>query len=558
AGGRVTLASGAQLAPGFGSKDDACIGQLGVASLTVEEGARLTYSVVSPDAVLSNDFIRVAGDLVNNSGEPIEIRFDRYPNHLPAGTRIPLLSAANLGAAIRPEGFRVSCVDEFLNRRIKGAFEVETIDGAPTLVFVQSSEPVVHLTGQDVSAGGGGQDSWASAGKWSDKLPPSAEKDYLVSGGALLRRSSDKNPDRFAGRSLAVTRDGDFAINGLTALVDDLQLFSGGILSTRNDGANNRLQGVATVYAAKGEPFNFEIEAGSPRTLNLEAKIQGAGDLRFRYYHTSYSKSGVTPPNTFYLVTGDNSAFTGGVELHQRAVCVDFKDEAAMGGPAPAFRADRLLFTSNATLRCSKSYVMSDPTRGITFGLGTIGGFEGGTIEVLEGQTLTVSNRIAGVADTTFRKFGPGTLALCCATNTFSGRILHWEGVIVVGAADAVARARFQSRSSALWRVDAPEGMTVASLDAVMAHDDSNDPNQTLWVRPRVFATQQTAGLIKANLVRFKGATAADAETALARVRLDDSDLGKNWMCEMGVEEVADGLLVTATARRRGMTLYIR
>ncbi|MGN0846488.1 MAG: hypothetical protein ACI4RA_03795, partial [Kiritimatiellia bacterium] len=84
------------------------------------------------------------------------------------------------------------------------------------------------------------------------------------------------------------------------------------------------------------------------------------------------------------------------------------------------------------------------------------------------------------------------------------------------------------------------------------------DPNQTLWVRPRAFATQQTTGLIKANLVRFKGATAKDAEAALARVRLDDSELGRNWLCEMGVEEVTDGLLVTATACRRGMAIYIR
>ncbi|MGN0846426.1 MAG: hypothetical protein ACI4RA_03465, partial [Kiritimatiellia bacterium] len=494
AGGRVTLASGAQLAPGFGGKDDTCIGQLGVASLTVEAGGRLRYSVIRPGDALSSDFIRVAGDIEKKSTEPIEIIFDRYPNSLAVGTRIPLLSAANLGTGIRPEDFRFSCADSFLNVHIKGAFEVEEIDGAPTLVFVQSSGPVVTLGGWD----GGGDDSWAHKRRWSNGQAPSAEFDYLVPGNTLLRRSTSGDPDRFAGRSLSIINGGDFAVCGLTAQVDDLRLFSGGIISTRKDGDANRLKGVATVFAAKGSPFCFEIERGgatATRTLNLEAQFRGAGDLCFRYYHApeSHGKSGEAP-NTFYLVTGDNTAFTGGVELRQRAVCVDFKDEAAMGGPAPAFRADRLLFASNATLRCSRSYVMRDPTRGITIGIGgDLPGFDGGTIEVLEGQTLTVSNRIAGVGGTTLRKTGPGTLALCCATNTFSGRIRHQEGVIAVGAADAVAQATLQSPAGALWRVDAPEGMTVKSLDAVLAHEE--DGNQALLVRPRAFATQQTTGL---------------------------------------------------------------
>ena len=552
-GGPLTLKAGSVLQPGYGDADANCIGRFGVASLTVEDGGRLQLSVINNGN--SHDFVRVAGDIVKASAEPIEIRFDRYPNNLAAGTRLPLLSAANLGGAIQPEDFRAACADSFLNVQVRGAFVVEEIDGEKTLVFVQSSKPVVTHTGWD----GGGSDSWANGRNWSNRQAPSADYDYLVQGsGKLLRRSTSSNADRFAGNSLSIFNGGDFAICGLTAQVDDLRLFSGGVITVRSDWHYNRLKGVATVYAERGNPFRFEIEAGNnaTRTLNLDAQLRGTGDVSFRYYAASFAASGAETPRTFFLVTGDNAAFTGGIELRQRSVCVDFRNEAALGGPAPSFRADRLVFVSNATLRCSSSYVMRDPSRGITVGLGGADEFAGGTIQVEEGQTLTVSNRIAGVAETALRKTGAGTLALCGDANTFSGRLRHQEGTIVIGAANAVAAARLQSRADSVWRVDAPEGMTVASLDAVLAHEV--DGNQSLLVKPLAFAAQRSGAVITANLVRFRGATAADAATALARVRLDSSDLGRNWACELAAAEVEGGVLVTATARRRAMTLYIR
>ena len=552
--GPVTLKSGGYLQPGYRIYTPDCLGRFGLAALTVESGGFLMMSVVPDGEGFTNDFIRVDGNLVKTSDEPIEIRFDRYPNGLPAGTRIPLVSAANLGTDIQGADFRFTCVDNFLDNYIEGTFEVAPVDGMNTLFFVQSSEPVVVLTGADA----GGTDSWATGRNWSNREAPSAAYAYLVAGaGKLLRHSTNTDPVTFAGRSLSIANEGDVAINGLDTVVSDLRLCSDGILSTRNDGAGNRLRGTATVYAATGRPFNFEIETGGgTRTLNLEAVFQGSGDLRFRYYHTSYTASGSEMPKTFFLVTGESPHFTGGIELHQRSVCVDFKNERAMGGPSPAFRPDRLLFTSNATLRCSASYVMSDPTRGITMGGGGTVGFEGGRFEVLGGQTLVVSNLISGA--TSLRKAGSGVLALCCATNAFSGTVrnLTEGGVIAIGAADAVARASLQSCYNAVWRVDAPEGMTVKSLDAVVQNGDGN---QTLLVRPGAFAPGRRAdGRIVANLVRFKGATAADAERALSLVKLDDSDLGRNWTCELSTQEVADGLLVLVTARQHGLTIYFR
>lgn len=550
--GPVTLKAGGSLRPGFLTMESA-VGALGMASLTVEEGGSLVLSVVKrEDGTVTNDFVRVAGNVAKRTAGPIPIVFDRYPSDTPAGTRVSLFSAANLGRDVTAADFTVACHDEFLNALVRGRFEVADVGGVPTLVFVQTSAPVVDLLGQDSN----GADSWASKGRWSDGAAPHAACNYRVAAGRLLRRSVRSDGETFAGQSLSITRGGDFAINGLTARVEDLRLFSDGILSTRNDGDANRLCGTATVYAAKGTPFSFEIEnGGATRTLNLEAMLKGTGDLRFRYYHTSNGTAEM--PTTFYRVTGDNTAFTGGVELFQRAVCVDFANERAMGGPAAAFRADRLLFTSNATLRCSASYVMRDPTRGITFGAGDAAQqMDGGRIRVEEGQTLVISNLISGT--TSLRKTGAGTLVLCCPTNAFSGVIRNQDvqGVLAVGAADAVAQASLQGFAGAIWRVDAPEGMTVRALDAILPNGDGNG---ALDVRPGALPSAASGTKVTVNLVRFKGATAADAEAALARVRLDAAAaFGRGWKVEVVAEEVADGLLVVAHARRMGSAIIFR
>lgn len=340
-----------------------------------------------------------------------------------------------------------------------------------------------------------------------------------------------------------------------TARVEDLRLLSDGILSTRNDGDANRLCGTATVYAAKGTPFSFEIEnGGATRTLNLEAMLKGTGDLRFRYYHTSNGTAEM--PTTFYRVTGDNTAFTGGVELFQRAVCVDFADERAMGGPAAAFRADRLLFTSNATLRCSASYVMRDPTRGITFGAGDAAQqMDGGRIRVEEGQTLVISNLISGT--TSLRK--TGRERSCSAVRRMRS---------AVSSATRTSRACWLSARRTRLRRRRCRGSRghlarrcAGGHDGAGARRDSSERGRQRCAGrpPGALPSAASGAKVTVNLVRFKGATTADAEAALARVRLDAAAaFGRGWKVEVVAEEVADGLLVVAHARRMGSAIIFR
>ncbi len=265
--GPVTVKSGGDIQPGYGTEAPDALGTFGLAALTVEAGAKLTYTVVEYNGVLTSDFIRVYGNITKPTA-PIQIVCDRYPNSLNVGTAIPLLAAANLGTEITANDFSFTCMDGFLAETITGAFEIRDVNGTNTLFFVQSSKPVVFLSGVDAN----GNDCWAHAkgnngsSLWSDGLAPHAGSDYVIQFGTLLRRSMGEDGNLFAGDSLSINNGGDLAINGLTAIIEDLRLFSGGILTTRSEGAANRLQGVATVYAVRGNPFNFEIETDTSRT----------------------------------------------------------------------------------------------------------------------------------------------------------------------------------------------------------------------------------------------------------------------------------------------------
>lgn len=93
------------------------------------------------------------------------------------------------------------------------------------------------------------------------------------------------------------------------------------------------------------------------------------------------------------------------------------------------------------------------------------------------------------------------------------------------------------------------------ALDAILPNGDGNG---ALDVRPGALPSAASGAKVTVNLVRFKGATAADAEAALARVRLDAAAFGRGWKVEVVAEEVADGLLVVAHARRMGSAIIFR
>ncbi len=542
--GSVTLASGAALAPGLGT--------LEVASLELAAGSSLRTSVAMSDGAVSCGFVRVTGDLTVPAHGKVAITIDAWPSDAPAGTKVALLSAANLATDFAADDFLLTFADDVF----AGDLSIETVDGAPTLFF--TSRETVRLTGNDVTNG----DSWQSGKNWSDGLAPSGEKGYVVPSGTLLRRSTWGQNNTFAGHSLTIAKGGDFAIVARTADVGDLRLYDGGVISTRGDGDANRLSGTITSLGAWNgdETADFKIEANSQtlqeRSLNLDATLKGAGNLRFRYYDSSKgdadSVANKGSPTTYYLVTGDNSDFSGRIILYQSSVCVDFKDESAMGGPAPEFLEDRLRFAYGATLRASTSYSISEPTRGIFFGEGPTTD-DGGRIEVAVGATLTISSRISGA--TTLRKRGAGTLALCGGENAFSGTVRHEQGLIRIGAAGAVANANLLGEDGAVWCIDTPDGMTVKGLDAIA--ENAAGATEIVVVPAALLETgDQKPKSVDAKLVRVKGT--ADTAAVLERVKLDSETYGKNWTFKLIAEVDGDDVVVSVKARKRGLFIIIR
>ena len=531
-----------------------------VPALAFEAGGALRmFAETADDGAVTCKVVHVEGNIEKPASGKILVQFDGYPSDKGAGAKVALLTAANLGTEITGADFAVTSADATLASVLEGTFAVEEIDGAQTLVFTQTSPAIVDLTRRDP---GSDPDSWALGTYWSDGAAPSADKIYRVPSGKLLRRMTTGNSDTFAGRALLIDNGGGFCIKGLTANVNDLRLFAGSEVSTGSPGKNNRLSGNVTVYGTASAPADLTIDATKAeyaakgmRELQLDAALKGAGTLRFRYSTTIGADS--TIPTTRFRVLGDNSAFTGNMILYQGAVSVDFKDEKAMGGPAAAFSQKRLLFESNATLRVTTTYAIADPTRGITFGGGADGVF-GGRIEIDEGQTLTISNRLAGT--TILRKEGKGTLVLCCDTNTFSGTVKNGQdSTIRICAPNAVANASaLWYESGAKWIIDTPDGMTVKNLDALTVNSMGT---RIIVVAPSAFeAVPATTGKVVANLVRFANtaATEENIATALERVVLDASALGTGWKTEVSAAEADGALLLTVTATRQGCVLYLR
>lgn len=543
--GAVTLESGTELSHGLGT--------LEVASLAMAAGCSLRTSAAMGDGAVSCGFVRVTGNLTVTAHGKVAVTIDAWPSDAPAGTKVALLSAANLATDFMTDDFALT----FAGDVFAGDLSIETVDdGAPTLFF--TSRETVRLTGSDLT----NSDSWQSSRNWSDGLAPSGEKDYVVPSGKLLRRSTAGQVDTFAGRSLTIARGGDFAIVARTADVGDLRLYDGGAISTRGDGNANRLSGTITSLGAWNgdETADFKIEANSvtlqERSLNLDATLKGSGNLRFRYYGDGSNDGSAVAnkgsPTTYYLVTGDNSDFSGRIILYQSSVCVDFRDESAMGGAAPAFLEDRLRFAYGATLRASTSYAISEPTRGIFFDGGTEAD-NGGRIEVVSGATLTVSNRIAGT--TTMRKRGAGTLALCCETNAFSGTVRHEQGVLRIGAAGAVAQANLLGETGAVWCIDTADGMTVKGLDAIVANAVGVSE---IVVAPAAFfeTVTRNQSALCATLVRVKGTT--DTATVLERVKLDTETYGRGWVSELTAAVDGDDVVVSVKAQKKGLVIIIR
>ncbi len=453
--GPITMTNGTKLSPGVGVND---IATLEMDSLTVNGTANLIATVnTNGEGVVVADYFNIKGDLTKGSDTAkIVFQQDAYLYNYAGVVKAKLLSAKNLGEAggFTLDDFEMSFQDNpVFGTILQGTFSIEDDPEAGTkhLYWISTAKPMIRLTGAD----GGAPTSFTAAGLWENNQAPSDAYDYIIPDGKLLRARAST---AFAGNSLTINKGGDFAINGVTATVNDLRMLGGGHLSIRNDGVLNILRGTATVISASASDyFQIEIEQSQPTTLRrgtFENAFTGDGNIRFGEYHgASANKKGE------FFVSGDNSAFTGRIRLQGSGFVTEFKDANALGGSPATFTADALNFVSNAVLRVggmadsvSTSYTFDTPNRGIQLGL------IGGIFRVSDNLSLTLANPISGTGKLT--KDGNGDLVLT-GNNTFSGGTALSAGRLVTGNANALGTGGLTLAEGTKLRIDNADGLTV-------------------------------------------------------------------------------------------------
>jgi autotransporter-associated beta strand protein len=128
------------------------------------------------------------------------------------------------------------------------------------------------------------------------------------------------------------------------------------------------------------------------------------------------------------MVTVNNSnSFTGGVVLNSGTLAIT--NETALGNPTTP-TANSLTFNGGALMTTNTFAMGANTNRGITLNSG------GGTFDVTNASTLTVSNKIAG-SGSTLTQTGNGTLVLN-AVNTYNGGTILNGGKVVCGTPFAI------------------------------------------------------------------------------------------------------------------------
>ncbi len=532
------------------------------------------YSNAELEIVFSDSSTGIAtGDIELSEGVRITIvpqDIGALCTNLTEGTEIKILTAPNLGTE---DGLTI---DDFVFDKkyqtlpeISSALSIKEINGVNYLVWTRPVKTYVFKTGGDSSGSAG----FSAKHNWSDGKAPSADKAYVVDGpGMVLRGPEQASTTPFQGEYLVLQNGGQMVTLQKTIVVPKLHMGAGGrvrLVRENYDSPIPALDGTGIVYGTKENPFVIEFFAATAsnwKKFSLPMKLSGSGDIVCLFEGDKLYKS------SHLYVTGNNVDFTGGVTLkrplnssYTDLLVVDFASEAAMGGPAPKFRADRLKLINGSKILCSSSYETVDMTRGITIE-------NGARFEVTEGQTLGLNNIIAGNGNIV--KYGVGTLALNGENVglTSDDKVVIYEGRLTLGNTNAVnARAiTFGKASSSVettLRIASVEGIRVKpDVDAAFV--------QAGTVKPKleVAELENLAGATKVvKLFRYTNAIELEAQTFADKFDLAVFPSGGNYTVEWGTKVVSEPVTdasgkvtkngefaVTLTVKPKGFTIFIR
>ena len=415
--GPITLQAGANAE----SSDE----NVSLASLTLETTAAGTPFIRK---YLHKGLVTIGGDITNNlaSGEKIRIDFTVTAiTQLANAQSFRVLSAANLGATgVTANDFVATyendnIVEDLRPYILDGTFSVETAGNVKYLVYTLASKAVYSTTTDSYS-----EHSLDSAGHWNSGKAPEEGFAYFAMNGHQVRSLRNGTTD-FKGDSLTILAGGKLAVQGggsnLKTTVADLRLCGGGILTTTTDWGNN-LHGAVVVYGSASNPaiFETEVTSGDSRALTVAASVSGSGSMLCRYQNASFDAAKPAILN----LRGDNTGFTGEWQVVHPAAKATFTSAANFGS------ASALVFNSNGVFRVQDgSFAIA--TNVVVNNIGSVAGSEdltnGGTIEVDDGEALTVNGVVSGAG--ILRKTGVGALLLN-AENTISGNVVVRQGFV--------------------------------------------------------------------------------------------------------------------------------
>ena len=273
--------------------------------------------------------------------------------------------------------------------------------------------------------------NWSNAGNWDGGLTTPADNDALV----FAAGPSSKAPvNDIAGATLSIIASVTISDSGydITSTSGSTLDISGGFQNTSSSGVSNwriklRLtapQTFSTTTLSASTAFfgtwnlqSYLLTISGSGNMDNTAVISGTGGI---------SKSG---SGTLSLANLGNNTYTGKTTVTGGTLFII--QESNLGGNPTSFAADQFQL-NGGTLQVGLDCTIDDLNRGITLAA------SGGIIYVDDTKTLTITRTtgtgpvIAGAGNLT--KTGPGAVKLTGVVNTFTGKTIVSEGILMIGA----------------------------------------------------------------------------------------------------------------------------
>lgn len=164
------------------------------------------------------------------------------------------------------------------------------------LVPAVSNAATIQMVGNNTS-----DESWLTAGDWSNNAAPTSDNDYVVGAGFEVRSPSNMNNATFGGRSLTVTGAGAALLlrtqsNGYTSTIGNLTISNGATIRNAFSAAG----GVANTQVINGDTLTFlggdagyvtirtggtagaQASSTGPRNFIFNSQVLGSGEVRLQ------------------------------------------------------------------------------------------------------------------------------------------------------------------------------------------------------------------------------------------------------------------------------------